>query len=234
MLTNFVYCIADVETEVVGNSIDPEKDKLKYIGFKNHLGNKVVFHYPTDKVKIQKTFSFFKYIVGHNIKEYDKIVLERHGFKFDYKQVFIDTLEISNNRLKQMLYLDIDDKSLGNLCEVFKLQHKKSDFDYDLLAKDKLEGKEYDWMVEYLYGDLDSTDDLFQHYYNMFIGFRELMNAKDQERMSWLTSSSGTVAYKVICYHAGLPEEYNDDAEMAAKAYEGAFVSEPYIDFIEG
>jgi hypothetical protein len=84
-----------------------------------------------------------------------------------------------------------------------------------------------------LFADLDGAEALYKHYYRMFYGFKELMSDKDQRRMSWLTCKAGSTAYKIICNKAGLPEEYDDDAPIKAKAFQGAFVSVPYVDYVE-
>lgn len=229
------YIVLDIETDTEGRSTpDPDKDVLKYVGFK-HKDNRVCFN-ASEKEKIQRAISWGKYIVGHNIKNYDKKVLERHGFKFNYKQVLIDTYEISENRLKSMMYLDLNtgDKSLSALCERFNLEHKKGEFDYSLLSKDSLTEEEYNLLVEYLFGDLDAADDLFKYFYEFFYGFREYMNTENQERMCWLINRPGSTAYKCVCNLAGLKEEYEDVEETDEETYEGGFVSEPYIDNIEG
>lgn len=230
------YIVFDIETDTEGrNSADPERDSLRYVGFK--FGDKHICYHYTQREEIQKTLSWGTYLVGHNIKTYDKRVLERHGFKFNYKQVLIDTYEISENRLKSMMYLDLNtgDKSLSSLCERFNLSHKKGSFDYSLLSKDSLEGDEYRLLVEYLFGDLDSADDLFNFYYKFFYGFRQYMSKKNQGRMCWLINKPGSTAYKCICNITGLPEEYDDvEINETEETYTGGFVSEPYCDYIEG
>ena len=83
-----------------------------------------------------------------------------------------------------MMYLDLNqgDKSLKKLCERFNLEHKKGEFDYSLLQKDKLEGEEYQQLEDYLFGDLMSCDDLFKYYYDFFYGFRDIWMLTTRER----------------------------------------------------
>ena len=228
------YIVFDIETDTQGRgTADPELDILKYVGFK--YGDKHICYHYTQREEIQKTLSWGTYLVGHNIKTYDKRVLERHGFKFNYKQVLIDTYEISENRLKSMMYLDLNtgDKSLSSLCERFNLIHKKGSFDYSLLSKDSLEGEEYRLLVEYLFGDLDSADDLFNYYYEFFYGFREMVSKRNQENFRWLTSSSGSNAYMVICNQLNLKEEY-DDTEEKSNVIQGAYVLQPTVKMCKG
>ena len=228
------YVVLDIETYVVGDKPDPEKDILRYIGFKNDEGRKVVYH-ADEKDNIQKVLTFYKYFVGHNIQLYDIPILERHGFTV--KGTIIDTYTIADKRCKQMMYIDLNtgDRSLRALCNRFDLQHKKGEFDYSLLKKERLYDEEYDSLVEYLHGDLDSSDDLFRFFYEFFYGFREFMSEKNKNNLAWLRCSSGSTAYKAICNIASLPEEYTDQEDKTDEVlYGGGYVSEPYLDFVEG
>lgn len=228
------YLCLDIETWSPNGKPDPKISQLRYIGFK--YKNQYNILHSSERDKIQNIINFPPYIVGHNIINFDKEVLIHHGYSFPKKQITIDTYKISEKRLKAMLYLDLSsgDMSLRKLAERFKLQSQKGEFNFNLLEKEKLEDEEYKLLENYLLGDLDTVDDLYRYYYTLFFGFKELMNNEDQRKMCWLTCSSGTTAYKVICNKAGLEEKYNDNAEMKMKAFEGAFVSDPYCDFIEG
>lgn len=228
------YCVLDIETNTIEELPNPLLDELRYVGFK-YNGRYGIFHY-TERDKIQDSINHFQYFVGHNIKDYDKIVLERHGFKFRKDQIFIDTYIISDNRLKSMMYIDLNqgDRSLRRLCERFNLESKKGEFDYSLLKKDTLINEEYDLLKEYLIGDLNSADALFKFYYETFYGFKEFMSDEDKRRMCWLINKPGSTAYKCICNLTGLPEEYEDIKSDEDNLYSGGYVSEPYTDFIEG
>lgn len=231
------YCILDIETWNEGREgIDPNKDLLRYVGFK-YKNRKVMYHYTQIK-QIQKCVDFFDYFVGHNIKEFDKVVLERYGVKFHYKKVIVDTLVIANNRLKSMMYIDLNegDKKLSSLCDMFNLENKKSEYDYTKLEKELFEGDELEELRSYLYDDLDATDSLFKFFYEFFYGFRKFMNEENQRRLCWLINRPGSTAYKCICNIADLKEEYQDadDDNENEDTYSGGFVSDPYCDFIEG
>jgi len=227
------YCVCDIETNTIKKLPDPLSDELRYVGFL-YQTRFVCYHY-TEIENIQKCLNYFLYIIGHNIKKYDKIVLERYGFKFPNNQTIIDTYEISENRLKSMLYIDLNvgDKSLKKLCERFNLIHKKGEFDYSLLKNNYLEGENLNKLKEYLFGDLNSCNDLFKYYYELFYGFKEYMGEYNQRKMCWLVNKPGSTAYKAVCHLTGLPEEYND-YNNEKSLYEGGYVSEPKYDFIEG
>ena len=228
------YCIVDCESYCPESKPNPQVDKLRYVGFKNNEGRSVIYHY-TQRDEIQKALSYYSVIVGHNFKEYDAVLLAQHGFEIEWHTIIIDTMQVTNNRVKAMMYLDLNmaQTSLASLCKRFKLDSQKGEMDYSILEAESLEGAEYEEMAVYLQGDLDATEALYKYYYEFFYGFRAYMSAKDQTGFKWLTCTAGATAYKCICNMAGIPEEY-EDVEGAQKAYDGGFVSKPYVDFVEG
>ena len=228
------YCICDIESNTLEEFPNPEIDELRYIGFK-YSDKYLCCHY-SEMEQVKKVMTYFPYIIGHNFKRFDKVILERYGINFRRNQYIIDTYEIVDNRFKSMLYMDLNsgDRSLDKLAEKLNLSFKKSHFDYDLLKQDVLKDIEYEILKEYLFNDLNVTDELFKYCYNMFYGCREFMSDKDKFAMNWLTKRSGSTAYKCICNLAGLPEEYEDVIDNDEVLYSGGYVSEPYIDFIEG
>lgn len=233
MKTEEVYSICDIETNTIKSKPDPELDELRYVGFR-HGGRNTCLHY-SEHDEIQKIISYFPYIVGHRFKEYDKVVLERYGYHFRRDQVIVDTYTIVDNRFKSMLYMDINsgDRSLKSLAQRLKFNHLKTEFDYSLLKEEVLTGENYKLLETYLFNDLEVTDELFLYCYNLFEGFKEYMSEENRARMCWLINPPGSTAYKCICHLAGLPEEYAD-VEGKNKAYQGGFVSMPYVDFVEG
>jgi len=178
------YVIIDIETETIDETPDPTKDILKYIGFKTYQGKKIILHH-SEHNKIQMMLNHYDYLVGHNIKLYDIPVLERHGYTIPKTTIIIDTYVIAENRMKSMLYIDLEsgDKSLDSLLKRFELPVKKLTFDYSLLKQDRLTGKDYDDLVAYLEADLDGADELFKYWYTFFYGFREMMSQENQRRM---------------------------------------------------
>jgi hypothetical protein len=224
------FCVCDIETYTPTGTPDITVDELRYIGFLSKDDRKVVYHY-TQREEIKKALNHFDYYVGHNFISYDKPVLERYGFNVG--SFVVDTYEITDKRANAMMYIDLNkgDRSLRKLCERFNLEHKKGDFNYNLLKADTLDGKEYEDMAEYLYGDLYSTRDLFMYYYKFFYGFREFMNEQDQKKLCWLLSAPGATAYKCICHMAGIKEDYDDTVSGANKAYSGGFVLLPTSEY---
>ena len=228
------YIVCDIETNTLEEFPNAEVDELRYVGFK-HEDRHGCFH-AIEVDKIQQSLDFFPYIVGHNFKKYDKVILERYGFKIRYDQVIVDTYEIADNRLKSMMYMDLNsgDRSLERLSERLGLEIGKTKFDYSLLKNEYLEGEEYRLLEEYLFNDLNVTDNLFKYFYSLFHGFKEYVSDENKRRMCWLINKPGSTAYKAICNLTGLPEEYGDYTEDNGNLYEGGYVSLPYCDFVEG
>lgn len=213
--------IFDIETW--GRSSDgkpnPEVDTLKYCGFKLPSGEYLIY---SDKQisAIQSVFSRYKVFSGHNIFEYDIPILKRAGIDFytRNKPVFIDTYVIASKRMESMMgYKGLGNgmKSLRFLAELFKLPSQKGDFDYNLLKKPYLTSEEYEDMKKYLIGDLDTSEALLNYFIDFFSGFRDMMSPENVRTYKWLTSSSGSNSYKVICFKAGIPELYNDNSEKS-------------------
>jgi len=224
--------VVDTENATPTGRPNPDKDILKYVGIRLPNGTKHVFQHPQQMHKCQQIMDRYRYIVGHNWFGYDKPLMERHGYKFT-KKIDLDTLEIIKKRAKPMMGIDFSRGQLGlrALCKYFNLEHQKGDFDYKKLNRPFLTPQEYKDLCIYLFGDLDSTYELFEYLYDFFYGFKELVSDKDRMSFKWLTSSSGSTAYKVICNLAGLPEEYSD---ATGDRYPGSFVSAPTEDFISG
>lgn len=229
------YLIVDTECWQPTGEPDPNTAELRYVGMKSSKGNVRIYHISQAK-EIQDGLDRYNIIVGHNIKEYDKIVLERYGFSLKWPKVLVDTYHITKSRAKSMMYIDFNkgDLSLSKLCEFFKLPYKKLDFNYKLLEQSELKNHELKELQDYLTGDLNCTEELFKYLYEFFIGFKDLVSDKDKDRLSWLTSSAGAVTYKVICNQAGIKEEYEDIEESDEPQYAGGYVTEPTEEFIEG
>jgi len=240
--------VMDIETATVNDKPDKKRDSLRYVGFMLPNGEKMIFHY-SQKDAIQNIISMYPIIVGHNLKDrrykhlemgYDVAVMRRHGYVFkthDGKKItFVDTQEIIEKRAKTMMGLDLalGQFNLRFLAEFFKFDSKKGEFDYSLLHKQMLIGEEYALLKEYLESDLDVTYNLFKYLYDFFSGFIEFCSPKDQIEMKWLMASSGAIAYKIICYQAGLPEIYDDKAVKVSKKFEGGFVALPHMDYVQG
>jgi len=227
--------VVDIETAVAGKRPDPEKDTLKFVGFMLPSGEYKMFDF-TKKGEIQYGLTeIADMVVGHNFKDYDAVVLRRHGFHIPNNRI-IDTFEITKKRTKTMMRLDLSngEMSLRSLAIRFDLPSLKGDIDYDIFKQGTWSSEELEEIERYLRGDLETTLFLFKYYYDFFIGFRDFVSEKDKKRLVWLTASSGGVAYKTICNMAGIEEEYNDVQDREDVQYQGGFVALPEDSYYDG
>jgi len=208
--------IYDIETWVRGSDGKPnaELDTLKYCGFKLPSGEYLIYNEHQVNA-IQSVFDRYTAFSGHNIFEYDNPILKRVGINFynRHKPTFVDTYVIASKRMQSMMGykgVGMGMKSLRFLAELFNLPSKKGVFDYDILKKPYLSSDEYDLMKEYLIGDLDTSEALLNYFMDFFSGYKDLMSPEDIRTFKWLTSSSGSNSYKVLCHQAGVPELYTE------------------------
>lgn len=221
--------ILDIETKTFDNQPDPERDIHRVTIFYSYKYNKSFIY--TDLDKIQTIINEHDILVGHNIKEYDMPILERAGIRFNHKTI-IDTLEIAKKRLKPLMQIDMGSYSLRNLCEELKLSVMKGEIDYNIFQKthDEWTKEEKQDIIKYCKGDIDATKELFEKFYGQFIVFRQFVSERNKKNWSWLTCSSGTLSYKILCNLAGLEERYGKDY---TKKGVGGFVLEPTGDTFE-
>jgi len=214
--------VYDIETYTPSGKPDPEKDELRYIGFRFPSGEKKIFHFSQIEA-IQNIISSHRFISGHYILGYDNPVLSRESYNIKFKTygnknvIPIDTHSIIDKRAKQMMYLDLEmgEKSLKKLAQRFKLPSQKGEMDFKMLKKPFLVGEEYEEMKKYLEGDLDTSYELLKYLYNTFHATKKRVSLQNQQNMSWLTCASGTLGYKIYCHQKGVPEIYKDKPEKS-------------------
>ncbi|MFA5132969.1 MAG: DNA polymerase domain-containing protein [Candidatus Paceibacterota bacterium] len=229
--------ILDIETKTMSSKPSGELDIHRVTGMYSYPHNKFMLTIAVPNV--QAEVDGHKVIVGHNIEEYDRPVLERAGISFDYK-IIVDTLRIAKNRLKPLMRIDTESHSLQALAEILNLKTLKGEIDYKIFQKQPSEWTEQEKaeIVKYTKGDIEVTKELFELFYNKFVVFRQFVSEKNQKNWSWLTCSSGSLSYKILCNFAGLEEKYANKENPREKV--GGFVLEPtgeeyfdvwYLDF---
>jgi len=198
--------IIDIETETFNNEINANVDRFVVAGMYSLKTKK--YKITTNKIVIQNWINDHRVIINHNLKGYDIPILERVGIDFKYKKL-IDTLEISKKRTKTLLGID-SGNGLRNLAKAFKFPILKGDIDYDVFKKkvENWSGEEKKEIIKYLKGDLDVTRLLFEKFYEEFLEFKQFVSEKNQKNWSWLTCSSGSLGYKVMCNFVDIPEVY--------------------------
>lgn len=229
--------VFDIETKTFDGEINPANDIHRITGMYSYALDK--YRYTINKTKIQEWFDSHDIIIGHNIKNYDMPILTRFGINCKWKTV-IDTVEIARKRLKTLLGIETGN-SLKELSKLFKFPIQKGEIDYDIFQKEPHEWtqEEKDEIILYLKGDVECSRLLFEKLYDEFIEFRQFVSVKNQNNFSWLTATSGSLSYKVLCNFAGLEEEYGQFV-FSKKEVGGGLVLSPtreeatdvwYLDF---
>jgi len=232
--------VLDIET----TSTDTETTNLRYFGAYSYLTNSR-YYFKSDSEDtidlIKDMVSNHDVIVGFNIKRFDNKVLNRYGVFFTGK-VLVDLWEvISEPKLDPKtktrtggkgrgyyMGLKLNSWSLANIIRALNLGELKKDFDYFLLQKQPGEWTraEEKIIVDYLHQDITITKMLFEYTNNFFFGLTEHLSLVNINRFNYITSSVASVAYKIICFMADLPEEYDDEA-IREWEYEGGYVRYP-------
>ena len=213
------FAIIDLETD----STDPRTAKIKFYGAMDYNGKVIIYSYK-QKTEILNHLRNTKYIVGFNIKNYDRVVLE-NNYNLDLKyKVFIDLYEAlaprgdngfgmkNKNRLHDINPgLQLPNYKLKTIVKTLGLNNEgKGDIDYEIFKKNEWTNEELKDIKKYLKQDLQITLDLFKWYLKLFKPLENYMSSEDVRKFKHLTSTSGVLSYKVMCNLSDLQEEYTD------------------------
>ncbi|MDP2692225.1 MAG: DNA polymerase domain-containing protein [bacterium] len=226
--------IYDIET----TTHKTEEAKIRFFGYYSYSEKKteiIEIKNQADIDRVKAIIDSHEYLVGFNNIKFDNVILERHGINFRRRNI-VDMWDMlapksKGGRGRHAIIWKTNpprNYKLATIVKMLGLGTKKNEtFDYQLLQKtEPYTSKELSHIIDYTKEDILITRNLFEYVYNYFWDFKEYMNDWDQKTWKWLTASPGSYAYKVLCHQAGIREEYAD-ADMAQKAYQGAYVSEP-------
>jgi len=213
--------IIDIETD----SADPQKAKLKFFGGLDcETGETTIFDFRKNE-QIKDYVKRFDILIGFNIKNFDKPILESFGVNFKFKIVF-DLWEALAPRgenggfgiyNKDRLHdinpgLQFSNYKLKTILENLGLAENgtKGDIDYNIFKKDEWSQEEETEIKKYLVQDLIIENKLFDWYKKTFEPLKPYLPQKEYEKLKHLSCSSGCLAYKVLMHMTGGQEEYND------------------------
>ena len=232
--------IFDIET----NSLDTKTAKMVWFGAFSFKYNKYFFYTYHEREEIQKLIKDHRVVVGFNSKFFDLPIMENNGLNVDYK-IQIDLLRVlfthENRKSIREGIIKVDGKilkdilsnhKLKTIAQALKLSVQKGDINYNIFKQDEWNSIQIQEILKYLYYDVKITKELFEYMYKEFLPMKQFMSPLDQQRYNWYRTSMGSYTYKVICYHAGIEEEY--DEHTGRKKYEGGFVSAPAGDLFRG
>ena len=187
----------------------------------------------TNKSDIQRVINAHKYLVGFNNKQYDDIILRREGIDLNYK-ITIDLMEIFRKRASSM---KIKKGMLGDLLMSYSLDFitktldlvddgSKLKIDFNIFKKNEWTIQELALIKEYLERDIMLTKKLYEWCEEYFESFKGFVTEEDVRKKVYLTASTASFTYKVMCKELGLAPEFanvENDSEM----YEGGYVAYP-------
>lgn len=222
--------VLDIET----NSLNIKTAKAVCVGLWTSTNDK--YHCLWDKNKaeqmsiVRAAIKKADFVVTFNGKHFDSPVL-LNGinklFKYDsnIEKKHIDLYKVIRNKKAEFMVKFENGYGLDAVCKTFGLGEKIGDFDYKLFQKDHLTPEEKEEAEIYLRRDLELTKKLFYYLDDLYQVFTEFLPKYHAKKKLYLTSTTGSLAYSVICHMTGLPEKYNDKKDH--QDYGGGLVIEP-------
>jgi DNA polymerase elongation subunit (family B) len=225
--------------DIEADGLNPETTTMKFFGAFSFKHNKYFFFTHEEHESIQKLIDEHRVVVGYNSRDYDIAVMENsiNNYSFEYK-IRIDLMRVlflpETRRSVREDIIRVDGKSLKSIlknhklktvAETLKLSVMKGDIDYNIFKQDTWSKEQIKEILKYLHADVKITKELFEYMYKEFLPMKGFMSPEDQRKYNWFRTSLGSYTYKVVCYQAGLEEEY--DEHTGRKKYEGGYVSEP-------
>lgn len=230
--------------DIEATSTNPEEAKLRYFGAYSYVTKERYFIRGTEDLElIQELFTNHDVLVSYNGKKYDHVVLNRYGISH-YGKIIVDLYEIlADPRLDpktrersggkgrgSFMGLKLNSWSMANVAKALEVGEDKGDIDYNIFKKEPGEWSvaEEQEIITYLDADITLTKRIFERTHKFYFPITEFLDETNISRMTYLTSSVASMAYKIICHEAGLPETYGDGEKPFD--YVGGYVKEPVIE----
>jgi len=189
-----------------------------------------------DWAEIKEILDRHNVFVTYNGDGFDIPIISR-VFNTNYYQIkSIDLLKIIKKRGTLIKYGGFKNNRLVTIAKELNLKNKKEEkFDYEILKKEIFTDEEKELITKYGQQDIEVEKELYYYLYSYFDFYKEYLSKKDVDSWSWLMSSPGTYAYKVICHLSGIKEEWpEDDEKFLPVEFEGGYVLDPKEEVVEG
>ena len=223
--------VLDLET----TSLNTEEAIIKTAGVWSNKTDKIVYLYEKDLGLLKKAIRKADFVVTFNGERYDIPVLmnqENQVLKYEssIKRKHIDLYPIVKKRAGMFgQHVFKEGFSLDAICKALKIGDKIDDFDYSILLKEVFTPEDKKEIERYLKVDIELTRDLFLFLEDMFEAFKQFLPEKDVLKKNYIKSSPGSLAYKVICHRAKIPEKYKGEGEEDIhEDFKGGLVLGPY------
>lgn len=230
--------VFDLETD----SLNVHEAHIKVAGVWDNKTEKIEYIWHDEIQKFKKLVRKADFIVTFNGTYYDLLVMLNQTNKlFRYestlKRKHIDLRLIAKDKTIMFGVPFKNGFSLDAICETLGIGRKVKDFDLELLQQESFNAEDRKEIERYLKQDIVLTRDLYLYCEELFAPFKEFLPEHQIEKKQYITSSTGTLAYKIICHMSGEVEKYSDrfhSPEQKHEDYKGADVLGPYVSEAEG
>lgn len=214
--------ILDIET----SSLNIKEACCKFIGILDLQTDKYFFIQEKDFNRVPYLLKQYDRILTYNGNNFDLPILKNHGINLEYWQS-IDLYEIMKKRETLFFPKGFSSLSLKNVIKKLhpENEEQKIDIDYSIFQKEIFTEEELIEIKKYLERDLRLTKLLWEDLKEKFEPFKEFVNKEDSERLKYITSSTATLGYKMICYAADIEEKWGENKKQIS--YEGGYVQTP-------
>lgn len=219
--------VLDIETycdEDINDVKYIQKAKVKWVGMFIYETNQYYLMKETEHEEIQYLIKKYgDFIITFNGDYFDVPIMKRNGYQFPYS-TYIDLREVvrkhngiwgpKHNRL-----------SLRHITEETFGESIKGDIDYMIFAKDEWTPEEEEEIKKYLNGDIEATKRLYEWLEKQGEPLKAFLSDYEVKKKKYLTWSTGSYSYAVICNLTGMRQSFGSDAN--GEHYKGGFVAEP-------
>lgn len=230
--------VYDLET----NSLNVHEAHIKVAGTWSTKTNKIEYIWYDDIKRFKTLIKEHDFIVDFNGKYYDvPVMLNQTNKLFRYenslKRKQIDLMQIVKQKTIMFGVPFENGFGLDAICNTLGIGRKVKDFDMALLQQELFSADDREEIERYLKQDIVLTRDLYLYCEELFSPFKEFLPDHQIAKKQYITSSTGTLAYKIICQMSGEVEKYAErrrDGELKHDDYKGGEVLGPYGPEAEG
>jgi len=225
--------VFDLETD----SLNTFEADIKVAGVWSNKTDKIEYIWYDEIKKFKKLVRSADFIVTFNGTYYDlPVMLNQVNKLFRYestlKRKHIDLRLIVKDKTIMFGVPFENGFSLDAICNTLGMGRKVKDFDLTLLQQDSFNAEDRKEIERYLKQDIVLTRDLYLYCEELFSPFKEFLPEHQIKKKQYITSSTGTLAYKIICHMSGEVERYADRSRYGEKIdhddFKGGDVLGPY------
>ena len=216
------------------------------------------YQWTTNIKEMVQILNSHRYIVGYNSDGYDNEVMKKYGFS-TFGKISIDLMKIIHgsgfgNDLGRKGIMMVGKSRLADLVNSKTMKDTgialnapvlKGDIDYNIFKKtwSELTPQEEEDALTYLKNDVDITKHIYEFCEEHAKYFRDgtillggvekpFMTPEWIEKKKYLTWSTASMVYHILCNLANLPAKFSDNTQT--QSYEGGFVALPTQNYAEG